>query len=373
MPLLRSLNRLHLSFLRPVQHKWRSADWAASPISRFLSLSKGPLDRLPLFSRLSRLSPFFPDFSAVQVSVIIPVYNAERFLRQAASSALEQPETTEVILVEDGSTDNSPEICKHLASEDPRVRVLHHPDGANLGAAASRNLGMVHASQEWIAFLDADDWFQPGRFTHTRHVAGQHANADGIYETVGAVFETDELRDAHLRRAYREMTGLMKTIRPEDLFHALAHGKQGHLHLDGFVIRKKAVTGDLLFDAELRQCQDSDWFLRLARKRRLYGGKIDTPVAIRRVHGGNRVLDHQVQTRYQRQYLKKCIDRQFYGSTDKYANAYLVARYVSWLWNGRLRRAGVLSRHLIIFTTCGYVLLHPAVLLKLIFPQRRTS
>ena len=88
----------------------------------------------------------------ISISVIIPVYNAEKFLRTAVESALREPETSEVILVEDGSSDNSLAICRQLASESSKVRLFQHVDGKNRGVSASRNLGLVKAQSEFIAF-----------------------------------------------------------------------------------------------------------------------------------------------------------------------------------------------------------------------------
>lgn len=76
----------------------------------------------------------------MKVSVVIPVYNAAPFVRDAVESALAQPETGEVILVEDGSLDDSLTVCRALAAENDRVKLYRHPNGENCGAGASRFL-----------------------------------------------------------------------------------------------------------------------------------------------------------------------------------------------------------------------------------------
>jgi glycosyltransferase involved in cell wall biosynthesis len=81
----------------------------------------------------------------MQVSVITPVYNAASFVTQAVESALQQPETAEVLIIEDGSPDNSLEVCQELAKKYEKVKLLRHPNGENRGAGASRNLGMRNA------------------------------------------------------------------------------------------------------------------------------------------------------------------------------------------------------------------------------------
>src|SRR5690606_16621737 len=95
----------------------------------------------------------------VNISVIIHVYNAEKYLEKAVKSALKFDVVTEVILVEDRSPDNAYQICKDLASSNDRVKLYTHPNNENRGAGASRNLGLEKAIGNYIAFLDADDFY----------------------------------------------------------------------------------------------------------------------------------------------------------------------------------------------------------------------
>lgn len=91
------------------------------------------------------------------VSVVIPVFNVERYLRQAIESVLRQTESNwELILVDDGSTDGSEAICANVAERDARVQALHQ---TNAGAAAARNRGLSVARGDWILFLDSDDFY----------------------------------------------------------------------------------------------------------------------------------------------------------------------------------------------------------------------
>lgn len=91
-----------------------------------------------------------------QVSVIVPVYNAEKYLGECVDSILAQTmQDLECILVDDGSTDSSPAICDTYAEKDCRVKVIHKANGR---AASARNAGMKIAQGTYIAFVDADDW-----------------------------------------------------------------------------------------------------------------------------------------------------------------------------------------------------------------------
>lgn len=96
------------------------------------------------------------------ISVILPVYNGEDFLERCMDSILSQTEPNlELIVVDDGSTDASGAICDRYAEKDPRVRVLHKPNG---GLSHSRNAGMALARGEYLAFVDADDWLEPDMY-----------------------------------------------------------------------------------------------------------------------------------------------------------------------------------------------------------------
>jgi glycosyltransferase involved in cell wall biosynthesis len=112
----------------------------------------------------------------VRVTVVIIFLNAERFLEEAIESVLAQTFTSwELVLVDDGSTDRSPQIADQYRVQAPgRVRVVRHPDGLNRGMSASRNLGIRHAEGELVAFLDADDVWLPLKLE--RQVATLDAN-----------------------------------------------------------------------------------------------------------------------------------------------------------------------------------------------------
>ena len=93
------------------------------------------------------------------ISVIIPVYNREKYIRRCVYSVLTQPcaEYAEIIIVDDGSTDKTSQICDEIASDYKNVNVIHKSNG---GVAAARNTGIERAAGRHIAFLDSDDWLE---------------------------------------------------------------------------------------------------------------------------------------------------------------------------------------------------------------------
>lgn len=91
-----------------------------------------------------------------KISVIVPIYNAEKWLRRCIDSLLSQTfQDFELLLIDDGSTDNSGKICEEYAELDSRIHVFHKPNG---GLSSARNCGIDNAKGEWITFCDSDDF-----------------------------------------------------------------------------------------------------------------------------------------------------------------------------------------------------------------------
>lgn len=121
------------------------------------------------------------------ISVIVPVYNVEAYLCRCVDSLLQQTVTdTEIILVDDGSTDRCGALCDRYARQDPRVTVIHKPNG---GLSDARNVGLRAANGAYIAFVDSDDWVS-NQFLQRLLEALRHTDSDicecGVYHTEGA-------------------------------------------------------------------------------------------------------------------------------------------------------------------------------------------
>ena len=109
------------------------------------------------------------------VSVVVPIYNVERFLRQAVDSILNQTlKDIEVILVDDGSPDNCGKICDEYAEKDSRVRVIHQKNG---GLGNAYNNGIAAAKGEYIGFVEPDDWIEPEMY-EVMYENAKHYNTD---------------------------------------------------------------------------------------------------------------------------------------------------------------------------------------------------
>lgn len=228
----------------------------------------------------------------LEISVVVPVYNAAPFIADAVRSILAQPEVNEVLLVEDGSMDASLERCQQLAKADTRIRVLQHPGGGNRGAGASRNLGVASASSPYIAFLDADDRFVEDRFVAERRLLSVHNCPDGVYGAIGVHYHDEEGAARYSEHIGQSLTTMHEALAGPALFAALsgAYGYKGHFSLDGLTIARTALLAlPGPFNTHLRLHQDTELMIRLAFHARLVPGVLDKPVALRGVHRNNRI------------------------------------------------------------------------------------
>lgn len=122
------------------------------------------------------------------ISVIIPVYKVECYLRECLESVLAQDyDALEVILIDDGSPDGSGAICDEYAAKDSRVKVIHQKNG---GAAAAKNAGLRMATGEYLSFVDSDDTLEPGAYRHMQ----------SLLEETGADVVQCAFRDVYVGR-----------------------------------------------------------------------------------------------------------------------------------------------------------------------------
>ncbi|MCI7791582.1 MAG: glycosyltransferase [Lachnospiraceae bacterium] len=106
------------------------------------------------------------------ISIIVPVYNMERYLERCMNSIWQQTYTNlEIILVDDGSTDQSPQMCDDYARKDNRIKVVHKQNG---GLSDARNAGLAIASGAYIGYVDSDDWIEPDMYERMYQACVEH-------------------------------------------------------------------------------------------------------------------------------------------------------------------------------------------------------
>lgn len=225
-----------------------------------------------------------------EVSVVIPVFNAKNYVSEAVKSALLNEEVKEVILVYDGSGDGSYEKCLELAQNHPSVKLVTHKNRVNRGAAASRNLGIENASYDFVSFLDADDVYLDYRYKNAKKIFESNLDAFGVYEAVGVFFENSDAEREFQKAGLPYLTTVKNKIDPGLLFKAfMKGGLGGHFSIIGIVLKRDVFFAGIKFDEDLKLYEDTFFIFQLAAKFNLYYGNIVDPIALRRVHPGNRI------------------------------------------------------------------------------------
>ena len=151
-----------------------------------------------------------------KLSVIIPVYNVEEYLKQCLDSILAQEyDSYEVILVDDGSTDHSGAICDEYANGDDRVSVIHQK---NMGHTAARQNGFLASTGDYILMIDSDDWIDEGMFRCMMDKAISD-NADIVQCSYRAVKEGTAINEVPVfREGLYEKRGLEEAIYPKMIY-----------------------------------------------------------------------------------------------------------------------------------------------------------
>ena len=113
------------------------------------------------------------------ISVIIPVYNVELYIKQCLDSVINQTYTDlQIIIIDDGSTDGSKAICEEYANRDSRMVFISQE---NAGVSSARNKGIEQATGEWISFVDADDWLELNAYEKILDYSNKYDTPDLIF------------------------------------------------------------------------------------------------------------------------------------------------------------------------------------------------
>lgn len=173
-------------------------------------------------------------------SIIVPVYNVEQYLQQCLDSILGQSSAdTEIILVNDGSTDRSPAMCDAYADKDARVRVIHKKNG---GLSSARNAGLELAEGEYIIFLDSDDWLEPDFAQRIDEcLKGSSEPPDAVLVTVRAYNEQTNTSQLQLYSFPKE-----RTLTGVEAFRLLYNDHAFWGAAWQFVVKRSFLTGKQL-------------------------------------------------------------------------------------------------------------------------------
>lgn len=196
-----------------------------------------------------------------KVSIVIPIYNAEKYLSTCLNSIVKQTYANwECLLVVDGSPDDSVLICEEYARKDSRFRVLTKENG---GPSSARNYGIDRADGEFLCFVDSDDYVGP---QFLEHLVEPMLSDDGIMITVTGLTKVGKETESFPK------TPICHTISNIELFDHLLKGDIVKGWLCNKCFRRSLIGGERL-DERLRYCEDLELQLRLTFKKQQYWAK----------------------------------------------------------------------------------------------------
>lgn len=213
-------------------------------------------------------------------SIVIPIYNVERYIRECLESVLMQTYSNfEIICVDDGSPDNSIKIVQQYI--DPRIRIITQ---RNRGLAAARNTGINASRGMFVALLDSDDFWHPEKLQqHYRHLSND--------PTIGVSYSASLFVDEHSELLGIGQNPKLANIKPQDIFCRNPIGNGSAPVIRKSLLRKMArpveIGGDIriqYFDENMRQSEDVEFWLRIALKTEYRFVGIKKPLTYYRVN-----------------------------------------------------------------------------------------
>ena len=211
----------------------------------------------------------------MKVSVIIPCFNREKYLSRAIRSALSQRfprKDFEVVVVDDGSSDHSPQIAQDYADQ-----IIYLRNEKNLGLPAARNIGIRRARGRYVVNLDSDDYIHED-LIYVEHL---HLALNPHWGAVSCDYLLVDENEQHISR----VSGIHRPI------------------ACGMMFRKDALISIGLYDETIQVCEEED--LRIRFMQRHYIGHVELPLYRYSRHGGNMTNNHRELLKYRKQIRKK--------------------------------------------------------------------
>lgn len=195
----------------------------------------------------------------MKVTIIVPIYNAEKYIEECIQSVQSQTFTNwELLLIDDGSTDNSSNICENYAQNDKRIRIIHKP---NTGVSDTRNYGLDIAQGKYIIFLDADDyWYDNSAIELLVQTAEKH-NLDIVRGEYKAIDQDG--KDLFERPLLKSKIAFSNQVLTAGLFYTKIICGENFLVLS---LIKRETIGELRFNKELSFLEDMDFYAHFLLK-----------------------------------------------------------------------------------------------------------
>lgn len=197
-----------------------------------------------------------------KVSIITASYNYENYIKATIESVLNQTFSDwELIIVDDGSKDNSLEVIKSYCQKDNRIKLFQHENGENRGLAQTLKIGIANSSSKWIAFLESDDTITPNYLEEKLKIAEKYEDVDFIFNNVH-MFGDEEIINSYNKIFFEPVFSEVKTIQyPSKLLKIFQkyHTQTNLIPTFSAVMMKKELAVSLDFNSPFMPWLD--WYL----------------------------------------------------------------------------------------------------------------
>lgn len=243
------------------------------------------------------------------VSVIIPTYNQATYLPLALDSVLQQTYShLEIIIIDDGSTDDTSQIGKIYRQKEARIRWVEQP---NQGPSTARNLGVAEANGDFICFLDSDDLMHPQRIEKQHQTFQEDPSIDIVYTALQVIDSNNHVTGEMHSEDYpqKDFLALM-------LFRNL-------IHTSSTMMGKSRCFKEFLFDGTFKHAEDYELSLRLAHH--FHFKYLDVPLTLYRRHGTNlsnnlqahRQAEMKILRNYSKRHIEDIVDQTSFSPEGK--------------------------------------------------------
>lgn len=252
------------------------------------------------------------------ISVIIPVYKVEKYIEQCINSVIEQTyKNLEIILVDDGSPDNCPQICDNYEKAEDRIKVIHKDNG---GVSSARNIGIDKAKGKWIAFIDSDDWVEK-KYIEKLYICAIKENADIVLCGYNRIVDNkiEKINSSRKINKYSGNEYLINSLNPQTGF--------GMCHMK--LINRKIIE-DIRFNETLEVGEDALFNIMITKNIKcavhsnesLYNYRINTDSVVKR-------FDEKYDKKYLNSMLecKKYLNKKYCNNEEIMQNYYNYVAY----------------------------------------------
>jgi glycosyltransferase involved in cell wall biosynthesis len=260
-----------------------------------------------------------------KVSVIIPTYNCAHYLEQAIESAMNQTyRDLEIIVLDDGSTDNTSEVVRKYGTD---IRYIRQ---ANAGLPAARNRAIESSSGEFLAFLDSDDWWEPSKLAEQVPILEGDPELGLIYTDLRVVHDDGEIIPSFLASRPLATSGYV--------FDRLL--QSGFILPSTVLMRRTCLDQVGMFDESMRSHEDIELWLRVCQKWKV--ALVSQPLTHRRQGAANMTSNDNLKTEYSVKLFEKALRlpnltiEQRNTMTEKLAGAYFMRGWFHFS-NGHMR------------------------------------